>query len=172
MAAPRLIWAAAVAATAAAPAPPLSREGAASDGSADINGGDTAQTYITAAGSIVVVVVVGMCVGCVTAWLGRGGGRGAGAAGAVPRVEPTVLGLPLGRELFDALFSPVAIQDELVCVVCLLPTGRDEPCRRLHCGHGFHPECIDGWWMQTKDATLRCPVCRRTQAPRAAEVSI
>lgn len=97
---------------------------------------------------------------------------GADAARAVPRAEVLVLGLPLGRELFDTLFSPAVVQDESVCVVCLLPTGLEEPCRRLGCGHAFHSDCIDRWWIQAGDVKLRCPVCRRTQAPCTTEVSI
>ncbi|CAK0841176.1 unnamed protein product [Prorocentrum cordatum] len=88
-----------------------------------------------------------------------------------PRAQPapTVLGKPLGKELFDELFPPTAAEDQPNCVVCLQTVGHGEFCRRLECDHAFHPGCIDGWWRRAGDASLRCPVCRRTNAPPEAE---
>jgi hypothetical protein len=98
--------------------------------------------------------------------------RVADQSGDAYKAEPRVLGMLLGRELFDTLFPSVAILDASTCVVCMEPAERDEPCRQLRCGHGFHRECIDCWWLHTKDAKLSCPVCRRTQAPGTTDVDI
>ncbi|CAK0907976.1 unnamed protein product [Prorocentrum cordatum] len=94
-------------------------------------------------------------------------GTASRAAEGVPQASPTVLGIPFGRELFDKLFLPAVVANEPMCVVCLLPVGPTSLCRRLGCEHVFHPDCIDGWWLQTSDVTFKCPVCRRTHVPSA-----
>jgi hypothetical protein len=130
---------------------------------------DLAELCVPAGILVSAAVLAGLSWRCRKSMVSRGRG---GAAGAVPPEEPRVRGMPLGRELFDALFSPAAVPDGSACIVCLLPMGLAEPCRRLGCYHAFHSECIDRWWLQTGDAKLRCPVCRRAQAPSRAEVSV
>jgi len=137
-------------------------------GSAPSSGGSMALDVSCGAGMLA-FVALGLYV-CYKSGMFRKGAvsrGGAGPAEGVPKASPTVLGMPLGRELFDKLFLPAVVADEPMCVVCLLPVGPTSLCRRLGCEHVFHPDCIDGWWLQTSDVTLKCPVCRRTQAPSA-----
>ncbi|CAK0794845.1 unnamed protein product [Prorocentrum cordatum] len=138
------------------------------EGQVSSNGSSMALDISCAAGMLA-FVALGLYVTYASGVCNRGAAArgGAGPAEGVPKASPTVLGMPLGRELFDKLFLPAAVADEPMCVVCLMPVGRSEPCRRLGCGHMFHPDCIDGWWLQTDDATLKCPVCRRAQVPPA-----
>mmetsp|Transcript_6181 Transcript_6181/g.17658 ORF Transcript_6181/g.17658 Transcript_6181/m.17658 type:complete len:117 (-) Transcript_6181:292-642(-) len=48
------------------------------------------------------------------------------------------------------------------CVVCLEEMEDGQACRRLHCGHCFHAECIDRWLLRSCSAMV-CPTCRRLQ---------
>mmetsp|Transcript_45788 Transcript_45788/g.115404 ORF Transcript_45788/g.115404 Transcript_45788/m.115404 type:complete len:187 (-) Transcript_45788:85-645(-) len=56
---------------------------------------------------------------------------------------------------------PVA---EPVCVVCLEEKASGQLCRMLRCGHDFHAECIDSWWLSRASSELACPTCRQTHA--------
>jgi len=70
-------------------------------------------------------------------------------------VRPTVRQLEDGSEL-DTPTSPFVISEGEACTVCqeaMQPGGL----RRLrHCGHAFHRNCIDIWFLRN----VRCPICR------------
>uniref|UniRef100_A0A7S2Q916 RING-type domain-containing protein n=1 Tax=Zooxanthella nutricula TaxID=1333877 RepID=A0A7S2Q916_9DINO len=56
------------------------------------------------------------------------------------------------------------------CVICLEATREGQLCRQLpQCGHSFHADCVDEWWLRKGDETLRCPTCRQA-APATAIV--
>lgn len=52
------------------------------------------------------------------------------------------------------IISPETEQD---CAICQDTISVTQQCRKiLHCGHGFHKDCIDPWFQQN----VQCPVCR------------
>jgi len=57
------------------------------------------------------------------------------------------------------------VSEEEVCVVCLNAIQQGENCRVMNCGHMFHSECIDDWWLRQEGTTLalKCPICRQRQ---------
>merc|ERR1740121_3332300 len=67
--------------------------------------------------------------------------------------------LGLDRETIDRLFPVEPMRGRADCVVCLSSIEDQEGCRRLHCQHTFHPDCIDEWWSRATSG-LKCPVCR------------
>jgi len=48
-----------------------------------------------------------------------------------------------------------------LCCVCLNAKVEGDLCRRLHCGHCYHADCIDDWWSRGDANELVCPLCRR-----------
>lgn len=49
------------------------------------------------------------------------------------------------------------------CVICLSIVEASEPCRTTQCGHIFHADCLEAWWMHKARRMLHCPVCRQRQ---------
>eukprot|EP00443_Scrippsiella_acuminata_P087286 CAMPEP_0115536032 /NCGR_PEP_ID=MMETSP0271-20121206/87561_1 /TAXON_ID=71861 /ORGANISM="Scrippsiella trochoidea, Strain CCMP3099" /LENGTH=170 /DNA_ID=CAMNT_0002968699 /DNA_START=55 /DNA_END=567 /DNA_ORIENTATION=+ len=74
------------------------------------------------------------------------------------------------QNLYDLAFPAILIDEEGspdpedLCIVCLEAKAAGESCRTLNCRHSFHAPCIDGWWMQNKQAELSCPMCRQRDA--------
>mmetsp|Transcript_45789 Transcript_45789/g.115406 ORF Transcript_45789/g.115406 Transcript_45789/m.115406 type:complete len:113 (+) Transcript_45789:2-340(+) len=73
----------------------------------------------------------------------------------------TALGASRGEE--------TVVADPL-CVVCLEKQESGELCRMLGCGHDFHAECIDSWWLSRPSSELICPTCRQTHADPGCSV--
>ena len=46
-------------------------------------------------------------------------------------------------------------KEKIKCPICL-EENENNLCRRLKCGHSFHCECIDKWFVNNKT----CPICR------------
>lgn len=46
-----------------------------------------------------------------------------------------------------------------ICYQCYLP---NEKCRKLHCQHVYHANCIETWFERNLD-NLSCPMCRTSQ---------
>jgi len=57
--------------------------------------------------------------------------------------------------------------EEPTCVVCLSTVEADEPCRTTQCGHTFHADCLEAWWLHKPRKSLHCPVCRQKQRKQA-----
>mmetsp|Transcript_35316 Transcript_35316/g.89794 ORF Transcript_35316/g.89794 Transcript_35316/m.89794 type:complete len:83 (+) Transcript_35316:450-698(+) len=53
-------------------------------------------------------------------------------------------------------------EEEDPCVVCLDPKV-GQSCRRLNCGHSFHAQCIDTWWLKSGKNEYPCALCRQSQ---------
>jgi len=51
------------------------------------------------------------------------------------------------------------------CAICLEPQRAGESSRFLSCGHAFHQECIDQWWLSGAHGQMRCPMCRQPPVP-------
>lgn len=66
-------------------------------------------------------------------------------------------------------------EDCPTCVVCLSTVEADETCRTTQCGHTFHADCLEAWWLHKPRRTLLCPICRtkqkkkKDQAKKAAD---
>ncbi|OAG00055.1 uncharacterized protein CC84DRAFT_358379 [Paraphaeosphaeria sporulosa] len=56
---------------------------------------------------------------------------------------------------------------EQVCVICLEGIRPEDDVRALHCGHCYHGECFDRWYLSSRGF---CPLCNRSvfSAGRAA----
>lgn len=55
------------------------------------------------------------------------------------------------------VFSYDEMDNERKCVICLCGIEEGEKCRRMNvCGHVFHKDCIDEWFM----VEHHCPLCR------------
>eukprot|EP00429_Kryptoperidinium_foliaceum_P073000 CAMPEP_0176058544 /NCGR_PEP_ID=MMETSP0120_2-20121206/29170_1 /TAXON_ID=160619 /ORGANISM="Kryptoperidinium foliaceum, Strain CCMP 1326" /LENGTH=172 /DNA_ID=CAMNT_0017392073 /DNA_START=56 /DNA_END=574 /DNA_ORIENTATION=+ len=75
------------------------------------------------------------------------------------RMFPAMPAVPTGEDAGEDL-----------CCICLAAKAEGDPCRRLNCGHAFHAECIDDWWLRGAVNEPMCPLCRRSTFPH--EVSV
>eukprot|EP00747_Dinoflagellata_sp_TGD_P164951 gnl/TRDRNA2_/TRDRNA2_185612_c0_seq1.p1 gnl/TRDRNA2_/TRDRNA2_185612_c0~~gnl/TRDRNA2_/TRDRNA2_185612_c0_seq1.p1 ORF type:complete len:136 (-),score=13.77 gnl/TRDRNA2_/TRDRNA2_185612_c0_seq1:52-459(-) len=71
----------------------------------------------------------------------------------------------------DSCFPVAQARDAVQCAICLCRVDEGAPCRQLQCSHGFHPECISGWWVNKDINHLACPVCRQPQNIELREVA-
>mmetsp|Transcript_46375 Transcript_46375/g.133562 ORF Transcript_46375/g.133562 Transcript_46375/m.133562 type:complete len:259 (+) Transcript_46375:89-865(+) len=55
---------------------------------------------------------------------------------------------------------------EDACVVCLSNIEAGEDIRVTQCGHTFHSDCLQQWWLHKPRRVLRCPICRKKQRTR------
>ncbi|XP_076883955.1 RING-H2 finger protein ATL3-like [Bidens hawaiensis] len=63
------------------------------------------------------------------------------------------------RTLRVIQFDPGRFREGLQCAICLSRVEEGEKIRLLpKCGHGFHMECIDMWFLSHSS----CPVCRKS----------
>mmetsp|Transcript_24701 Transcript_24701/g.82617 ORF Transcript_24701/g.82617 Transcript_24701/m.82617 type:complete len:148 (+) Transcript_24701:100-543(+) len=82
-------------------------------------------------------------------------------------MQPSLRNSGLTKDIIDemcpARSGGTSSTDES-CVVCLQPIDGTELQRTLSCGHSYHAECIDRWWLSTP-GPMRCPTCRQQHAP-------
>mmetsp|Transcript_87057 Transcript_87057/g.251139 ORF Transcript_87057/g.251139 Transcript_87057/m.251139 type:complete len:201 (-) Transcript_87057:17-619(-) len=73
--------------------------------------------------------------------------------------------------VFEATKPQSAEADESsasdTCCICLEAKVAGQSRRVLKCGHEFHTQCVDGWWLRNTVAgvSLVCPMCRRPTCP-------
>lgn len=64
---------------------------------------------------------------------------------------------------------PAATTDgKPTCIICLSVVEADELCRTTQCGHVFHADCLEAWWLHRPRKSLSCPVCRARQKKKAS----
>ncbi|KAL5709712.1 RING-type E3 ubiquitin transferase [Ranunculus cassubicifolius] len=69
-------------------------------------------------------------------------------------------GVPLSIVKSLPLFGYTGEKVQLDCAVCLSEFEERETVKMIpYCGHIFHPECIDRWFV----SRCSCPLCRSTQ---------
>ena len=76
--------------------------------------------------------------------------------------ESNIEGMPRYkiRQLETTLYRQKNImQEEELCSICCVEYDKNEPVKKLKCGHFYHPQCI----MQWLQINRTCPVCRRDQ---------
>lgn len=62
---------------------------------------------------------------------------------------------------FEVVCPEAPCVEDGICVICLDDLRLGEPSRRPCCGHAFHTDCIDSWWLrQLPTVAPRCPTCR------------
>ena len=60
---------------------------------------------------------------------------------------------------YKAPSKNVVLHEPLSCPICLEEASKGT-C--LPCGHGFHEHCYVQYFLQSNDATIKCPMCRET----------
>mmetsp|Transcript_88117 Transcript_88117/g.248753 ORF Transcript_88117/g.248753 Transcript_88117/m.248753 type:complete len:222 (+) Transcript_88117:35-700(+) len=78
------------------------------------------------------------------------------------------------QQLFERLCPAVELCPDMIsgerplemCAVCLESQEFGEQVRFLSCGHCFHAQCLDTWWVRSPLHQLRCPMCRQRQDDR------
>jgi len=62
---------------------------------------------------------------------------------------------------YEAL-GPERVED---CIICLDRFERGDLVLELQCGHIFHRQCIDEWFMRGRFRRRTCPLCQRSVLP-------
>jgi len=125
--------------------------------------------YLAAFAGLVVVVWLGAAV--LTMWWAR---KEAAASAQDP--EARLKNARALRERFEKM-GPLHIIGEDAgsehhppmdfgdpCVICCEPKVDGEQCRILHCKHSYHVDCIDMWWLTSKERAGECPLCKQRTA--------
>ena len=73
-----------------------------------------------------------------------------------PPMTPVIV-RPTEEQISVATQIITNVADDTTCAICQDGIQRDEVARKINrCGHTFHRNCIDTWFM----TNVRCPVCR------------
>ncbi|KAJ2661783.1 hypothetical protein IWW48_002177 [Coemansia sp. RSA 1200] len=75
------------------------------------------------------------------------------------KIENEVLQQQLARIIQRAGRCSYSFTEEDDCAICLGQYAQRDLLRLLPCKHAFHQRCIDTW-LQCKDMTVHCPVCK------------
>ncbi|KAJ2759553.1 hypothetical protein H4S06_002174 [Coemansia sp. BCRC 34490] len=75
------------------------------------------------------------------------------------KIENEVLQQQLARIIQRTGRCSYSFTEEDDCAICLGQYAQKDLLRLLPCKHAFHQRCIDTW-LQCKDMTVHCPVCK------------
>ena len=64
---------------------------------------------------------------------------------------------PVNETRMDHFFPKEVCTEEKTCGICLSEM-QGQKVRKLPCGHQYHSDCVDPWFVQYKKYT--CPTCR------------